>query len=359
MSNLVFRNNFPGLFLTLGLFVSIAVSCRKKIDHTPAVSDPTTRWKMITNTGEPITSIEVFNNQLYIAGLKLGTNYKYIPTLKRLNANYDVVGFHNGIFSKVAPNSGGYTEPSINILYATSDKLYIAGNFAFNLNNATSFMSYDLNGNFTAIPMLTQNSCYVSAICPFENDLVVGGYFGTYEPLVHTSNTERIQNNTAVGLNHFPDKVIAFAIHSNQLFAIGQNNAFKKWDGSSWTTVVYNNYDSDDELMGICSFNNELYVSGSFRNQVYLKKLNLSGVWEDLDEVSYASNANLKVIDNTLYLFGNGIYLNGKYLSEILSYDGSKWEPVGSIKSGVYINNLVKFNNKLICSTGNRLYAFE
>lgn len=356
MSNLVSRNKFPIFALLSILVILLNFSCRKKIDHVPASSDPVTRWRMVTNVGNTISSIEVFNNELYVAGLTYGQNY-YIPILQKIGTNLRLKDFHYGFFSKVY-TAGSWEDPHIYDLYATSDKLYIGGNFKFNINNATSLMCYNLNGSFNAIPLLTSGNYYVSSFCDFESALIVGGYFTTNDPLVHTANTERLQNDLPIGLGSFPDIVVSMTIHQDELFAIGKNRTLGKWNGSQWVVIGYSNPDNSDNLWDLCSFNNELYLAGKFDGGLGLKKLNALGIWEDVTEfISYYSS-KLKVIDNKLYLYGSNIYFNGKNTSNIFSYNGSKWEPIGET-GNTTVSGLVKFNGKLMCSIGSRIYAFE
>lgn len=358
MSNLVFRSKSCTFISVVILFVFSFSSCRKKIEHTPSSSEPVARWRLIKTLDYQATALEVFNGELYVAGTKWGSNY-YIPTLQKIDANYNLINFQNGTFSKVY-SGNSYEDPKIFKLHATADKLYIGGNFKFSIGNATSLMYYDLNGNFTPIPMLTQNAYYVSSFSVFQNDLIVGGYFGSDEPLVNTYYTEKIQNDVAVGFGDFPAKVIALSMHSNELYGIGENKTIRKWNGFTWSAISYNNPGSYDYLFDICSYNNVLYLLGNFDSNGYvaLKKLNASGTWENVPEITYVNSGKLKVIDDKLYLFGNRIELNGENISEVLVYDGNTWKPVGNIRDS-YISDLIKFNGKLICNINSRLYSYE
>lgn len=341
---------FPSILVLSTLILS---SCRKKIEHIPSSITPIAKWRFVKTMGNTITSIEVFNNELYVAGLNWQANY-YIPTLEKLDANYNLINFHNGIFSKVY--SGSFENPSINKLYATSNRLYIGGNFKFDLNNATSLMYYDLNGNFTPIPLLTYSNEYISSLYNFQNEIIVGGAFES-SPFATTDNIERLQNDAAAGLANFPFKVVSITTHADQLYAIGEHGSFKKWNGSTWDNVAYSSSGNSEYLYDICSYKDELYLVGDFYNNVSIKKLNQSGVWEYTGGISSIDAGKLKVIDNKLYVFGSSIYFNGKYDSQVISYDGNSWQQVGNIKAPV--NNLVKFNGKLVCSTDSKLYTFE
>lgn len=355
MSNLVFRNNNKVFVSVLCLLVSVTFSCRKKIDHVPSSSDHVVHWRMVKSVGSFVTSMEVFNGDLYVAG----TNYSIPPTLLKLTKNFETVNFHNGTFSKVY-TGGSFQEPIINKLYSSSDRLYIGGNYEFSSNNmnATSLMYYDLNGNFNHIPLLTKGSSSVSSLCSYQNDLIVGGTFGTSNPLVTTPNTERIQNGVAIGLASFPHSIIGFTIHTTQLYALGKSKNFKKWNGGSWATVNYNDPESSDNLYSICSYNDELYLAGNFKNNVVLKKLNTSGNWENVTDITYLNSGTLKVIDNKLYLFGNRIYIDGAYISDVVVYDGNSWKPVGNI-TDAFVIDLVKHNGKLVCAISSQLYVYE
>lgn len=352
MSNLISYHKFPPFFTILALSVLIT-SCKKKTEPEP--SSGSAQWKQANTVDFIITSIEVFNNELYVAGIKPGQTYD-IPVLKKAASDFSLVDFHNGEFSQV--NTGPlYNDPLIYKLYASSDKLYIGGSFNFSINNATSLMYYDQNGNFTPIPLFTQNASYVSSFCDFQNALILGGSFTTNDPLVTTVNTLKLQNNVPTGLADFPANVVSLAAHSNQLFGIGKNT-LQKWNGSNWITGAYNNPANSDELFDICSYHNELYLVGRFANSVLLKKMDSSGVWVDVPGFTFANSAKLKVIDDKLYLFGSFIFLNGKNTSDVLVYGGNTWEPVGNLNSAS-VSNLVKFNGELICSTQYKLYSFK
>lgn len=352
MSNLISHTKFPALLAILVLSLLTITSCKKKKKTEPEPS-VTAQWKEVNSVDFIITSMEVFNNELYIAGLKPGSTYD-IPVLKKITSDFSLVDFHNDEFSQV--NTGNNT-PLIYKLYASSDKLYIGGNFKFSINNATSLMYYDQTGNFTPIPLFTQNASYVSSFCDFQNALILGGSFNTNDPLVTSENTMKIQNDVPSGFGDFPASVTYLTSHSNQLFGIGTKK-LQKWNGTNWIDEAYNNPVNSDELFNICSYHDELYLAGRFANSVLLKKMDSSGVWKDVPGFTFANSARLKVIDDKLYLFGSFVTFNGKNTSDVLVYEGNTWNPLGNL-SAASVSNLVKFNGELICTAQSKLYSLK
>ncbi len=126
-------------------------------------------------------------------------------------------------------------------------------------------------------------------------------------------------------------------------------NCFAKWDSLNW--LSFGGGFDDGGLNCIVSFNNEIYVGGSFweaDNQPNTKRL---AIWDGSNWFGASIGEpdahvyDFKIFNNKLFVAGNFYKLGITVFDKIVAYDGTNWLNVGSM--GMWVRALEVFNGEL------------
>jgi hypothetical protein len=194
------------------------------------------------------------------------------------------------------------------------------------------------------------------------NLLITGDFEPSGSNWIVSSNVELISNNIAVGIGGTTSgHIYGAAEFNNTLYICGPDDKLKYLSGSTWEDQSYNNQYWADEIWDVIVYNNELYIMGDFANSISLKKMNASGEWNDISEVGQIGSMTLyggmKVIDNELYLFDQGLNVNSGGLSGILKYNGTSWDDLGNFSYEVH--DVEKYNGQLYIASNYGLFKAE
>lgn len=139
---------------------------------------------------------------------------------------------------------------------------------------ATSVAIYDPGSDtFTRLgDGVGEADSYVHSVVELDGQLVVAGRFETASgtPTRHVARWNgSAWEPLGSGLIKAPNDI---AVHGGHLYAAGSdldgptgpNVLLKRWDGSSWSTVASVVESSSDHVMALATFDNALFVTGSF-----------------------------------------------------------------------------------------------
>lgn len=200
-----------------------------------------------------------------------------------------------------------------------------------------------------------------------NNSLVVGGAFVYTGPMQNWfiagwNGSNWFQIGTGNNFVGGGMGIASLDIYNSQLYAGGDFNApanlVTGWNGSSWFAL--NNYlyagtypSGNPEIKAIKSFNNKLYITGSFRYKDYITipdTVNSLLTWNGLQCEKLADSSGIKVglsyyppnwgfIGRALHVFNNELYIAGVFdticgvasPSKVAKTDGQSWFPVGNL----------------------------
>lgn len=365
MSNLGLPIKYGLICTGLLLFgVSLAVSCRKKIIHEPFESTETNYegsepgadgWTKITaDEMVNVNAVEVFDGNLYFAGEFINTAGD-LEFLGKMDAS--------GTISD--PATGNFSLTGIYDLEVYNNNLLIAGSFGYLQPGSYGKNLYRMTtaGTMYHLPFAEHYSHSIRDLSVFQSALIPSGKFAPEASSeVVTTNVDRLVNYVAQGTSGGLSNIILETAEFNgELYAVGEYDLLKKWTGSAWVDVNYiNRVATLDKVYSVCAFNNELYIFGKFQSGSIVKKMNASGTWSNISGVSAMASLSyfggLRVVDGDLYLFGNGLALNGQIASNVLKCSNNNWSAVGSIN--VEVRDVTLFNNKLYAATNYGLYEY-
>lgn len=194
-------------------------------------------------------------------------------------------------------------------------------------------------------PLVWNNTLYAGAVTKSSNPTTLRSQLG----VVYWDGRQWLKLGALNGY------VEALTIHQDKLYVggklslAGQNVDLAYWDGTTWTalaTVVNNNY-----LMGLASYQNELYVAGDplvIDGQTYQNIARWNGSqWREVGTGFDGVAFNLLSSADGLYAGGSIQPINSQNQGGLVRWDGSQWHDVGGGITG-YVMDLQLVDNQLI-----------
>ncbi|KPL81708.1 hypothetical protein [Herpetosiphon geysericola] len=198
-------------------------------------------------------------------------------------------------------------------------------------------------------PLVWNDTLYAGAVTKSSNPTTLRSQLG----VVYWDGRQWLKLGTLNGY------VEALTIHQNKLYVggklslAGQNVDLAYWDGTTWTalaTVINNNY-----LVGLASYQNELYVAGDplvIDGQTYQNIARWNGSqWREVGTGIDGITLNLLSAADGLYAGGALDPINGENQGGIVRWDGTQWHDVGGGVTG-YVMDLQLVDNQLIIGGG-------
>jgi hypothetical protein len=343
--------------LLFGCLACLVLSCRKEISHNPdplsADSGAYVAWGWYRKTPPDIQYVnvlEVFDGELYFGN----EPYEDQMLLGKMNSSGSVTP----VFSQTSVLN------SIRDLEVFNNELVVAGDYSYYFslsNHGENLFRIAPDGSAYHISFAEYISHKIEDISPFGDVLIVSGTFAPEASSNITSqNIDQLTSAfTSAGLGSgLSGPMIESVEHNGSLYAIGTEDDLKMWNGSTWSSVTYNNANNTDQLYSVCSFDDTLYLYGNFSGGIVLKKMAPNGQWSSVQEIGVTGTVSpeggLKALGNKLYLFGNGIMLNGELQSNIITLGDEGWQRVGGLN--LEVRDLEIFNNKLYAATKYGIY---
>lgn len=313
------------------------------------------QWSVFANgnTNGTVVDFEIFNNDLYAAGL--------FTQINGSSANY-FAKWNGSSWQQVA---GGFSDPVHTVKYIDST-LFVAryeyqvdSNWVYYLSNNTwkklgngFYLSGANAGNFY--------TCSLYDVIKFNGDLYVCGEF-THVGTQPANGIARWNGSSwqpvGTGLDTpfsgqviYPHKMITY---NNKLYVCGNFkkaggqivNGIASWDGTSWSPVG-TGFNSVVYAIGV--YNNQLYAGGDFTGpSTNLYPLDAIAVWNGTNWLSpgFGFNYTLTSMYNFVHSIepiNNKLYISGGFNRCVTTGTASTTYTVGSIieYDGTSINNL-------------------
>ncbi|MFT5779187.1 MAG: hypothetical protein ACI837_002144 [Crocinitomicaceae bacterium] len=341
------------------------VACRKEILHnasevtvieyniSPNFPEILGTWTKVTpNEILDVRTLEVFNNSMYVGGGFESTSGD-IKAIAKLDASESFLQVYAGFIAY----------DGINDLATYNGDLMVGGRYGLYTGvNKISLSRMDLSEVFYHVQFSESISDYILSINYSNSDLLVTGSFAPgASSSVISSNVELLQSYIPVGMAGVNVDIRSSTEHNGDWYICGGNDDLFMWNGSSWLPVTYNNSYWNDHLLSVISFNSELYLLGDFNNAYALKKMNATGVWEDVIEITKAGTTTdyvgFKILDNELYVMSENLQVDGNTPSGVVKFDGADWTTVGVLNAEA--RDIAKFNTKLYIATNNGIYRYD
>ena len=259
-----------------------------------------------------------------------------------------------------SPSSG-----IVNAILIHDDDVY------FSISN--HIIKYEGNtSNYTELPVEIITGDYINALAIGEDDLYIGGNISDIGGIgVNHIARFNLSTESCSGLGDgVNEEVHDLLFDDGILYAAGEftqaggvlANSLAKWDGSSWSCFAppCEGLGLSDEVEAIAVKNNDVYVGGNFMRAdgKYVHKIALwNGTdWDKLGWgiCSYPDGGRVNAIATTDdYVYAGGTFdhtgrTQDEQVNFIVRWDGSDWLEVGG-----GMNDYIK----ALASTGNKVYA--
>lgn len=349
--------------------ISSVFGCRKEIIHEEGITylpkkqaekDTTVlegAWSFVPNSPKNISSIEEFEGVMYLGGKDEATGDAYLWNF-------------NGDFKVAA--KGEFISDDISDMIIYNNQLWIGGSFAYyDMENLKSYDNILIvkDGEIGGMDFGDFLSSSIYGFELFNNDLMVFGKFKTGQEKIKTNYVERIANGNVIGFHDGIDDIVRDGtVYNNSFYVTGESDFAPNvhlcgyWNGSSWANSGFFSKSSIIEYgRSVQSYENELYFAHNktwATNAAKLMKYDGKD-YSDILEVDFSEykNCSLKVMEGKLFLFSEGVQLNGEVISNIIVYDGTEWKPVGSLL--VPISDICYYKQELYAATKIGLYKYE
>ncbi|MBK8365940.1 MAG: T9SS type A sorting domain-containing protein [Bacteroidetes bacterium] len=280
-------------------------------------------------TNDPIGSMCVFNNELYVGGNFISAGGIAANGCAKWNGS-----------NWAAVNSPGN---QIQCMIVYNNELYEGGSMGFSKFDGINWIPLDSNGLFG----------HVEHLEIFNNKLYVSGSPGYIcEWNGSTLNIIGFASASVLGLRGFNSElyVTGYFNNINGVPASG----IAKWNGSTWSALGNGILGGTAGSMEV--FNNELYVGGGFNASAgnaddYLMKwtgtswlpvgANFSGGISGLTGVG-----EIKLINGNLYVGGNFTSVHGFGANQIAYTNNNTWYPMGAGLNS-YVYQVIAFQNSI------------
>lgn len=294
------------------------------------------------NSGQ-VKALATNSNELYVGG-DFGIGSSLRKVVKWNGTTWTTLAERN--------NTG-----NIHTLTVYNNELYAGGNFS-NIGGVTIDKIAKWNGT-TWVDVGGINGD-VNSLFVHNNELYAGGTFTfaggvTLKNIAKWNGTEWAAVMGDIQCQHFS----AFGSYNNELYVGGSfgdswQTGIAKWNGSDWTIMKTTNTNRDVAINALTVYNNELYATGRFDaiNGTSVKNIaKWNGTdWADVGGGLMASSAegrSLCVYDNKLYVSGFFQIVGNDSANGIGKWDGTKWSSAGIQGVGYNINSLVVYNEEL------------
>jgi hypothetical protein len=342
-------------------FLLLVSGCRKEIIHEAGIikltdpiiaPPPGVTWTLVNNSPVNVMALESYKNKLYIGGSFSESRFVSI-------ASYDGTKF-----SKVF--TGSFIGDGVTDLQILGNKLWLGGRFTYlEINKDYDNLMYLDNTLYGGINFGDFLYSEIYGLSTFEGDLIIRGSFNNNKPNLKTKNIERLKGMTLTGFGvGIEDPINDFIDFNGKLYICGNYELAKDvymfgyWNNNKWNRVG----DIDranllDDGFAVAVYQGALYMAGdkSFKRTNNLQKF---------DGVAYTNipgiemkTCKMKEISGELYLFGEGILKDGVGTSNILKFNGQKWESVGKLNRPVF--DVTLHDKKLYAATAVGIYVLE
>ncbi len=315
-------------------------------------------WSFLGTFNHSISSVEIFNNELYACGWFTSINGQSIPSIAKYNGIswVSVVNFSNAI--------------NLWKLKVINGELYVCGGIINtvngNFNGVAKFDGTSWSG--FNIPYLGDNGFYVKDVTFFNNEMYIGGNFyisSGEQDLLYYHNG--IWQKLGVGLSGSMGEVAKLQVYKNRLYIGGLifkgdgnvGNMLIAWDNNNLISVGdglkdnINTYGTA-QVKDMMVFQNKLYIVGNFNYASNIFSCGLT-TFDGNTFCSFNKTQQISVgldaighYKDTLWISGPQKYLNDS-IKAIGKYIGSNSSDTCSLFYDVRINdNLIKDNNNLI-----------
>lgn len=356
--------------LSVCFVLVVLTGCREKINHEIGIrqivekQDTTNTtvgksWKKVDNTPGDVLTIEAFQGKLYLGGNIESDNDAFLYS-------YDGSNMSNVL-------KGTMISGPISDIETVGNRMWFGGSFSYHeFPNVYENLMYLENGKVSGTVFGDWLYSEIFGLKEYNGDLLVRGYFrkSSLHTGIKTSYLELVKGKTNVGFGTdvLTEPINEFAMFNNKLYITGEGNFTGSvhmcgyWNGTSWANSGFTTKSSIlDNGFGIAEFKNNLYLT---HNKTWATSSTLvqrfdGTKWYDMDNVDVSNDkrTHLRVIGDYLYYFGTGLLLDGGLESNILRYNGSKWEAVGSMFRTVVDVEL--YDGKLYAATDNGLYVLD
>lgn len=347
--------------ILFALILLLFVQCKKREDfeHEPGYRSIeqesqaqeesfTSSWELVENSPENIRCMEVFEGYLYL-GLE---DEDSLPLLMMYNGN-QIKGALEGSFT-------GF---GIYDLCAIRDTLWVGGGYSFfDGSKSSKNLMCIKNGN---INHFTLGFSFepVYSIAEYEQYVAIGGEFSAVGDS-KSENLEVFAGTKAIGGYSTISTVHGIATLNGTLF-IGIDPIAATNYGSmgiynqSWKYYYFGQGSFIDVVHSLAFYKDEIYVAGSLDyKDEYLIITNGNQYWTN-SNLSVAADKpfRLKNLNGALYVFGQGIGINGTFESNVVRLKNNIWESVGNLK--IRAQDIVFFNGELYAATEIGLFKYN
>lgn len=277
------------------------------------------------NYGE-ILSLAVFNNELYAGGYVSSNTAAPINCIAKWNGT----SWEN-VVSSIESFS---TNPAISSMTVYNNELYVAGSFtsiggvlARNIAkwNGTTWSSL---GNGLVENPTTSNSYMVRSMLVFNNELYVGGSFnmaGTVSATNIAKWNGTVWSTLGEGIPTYtigaPTGVTCLGVYSSEIYAGSFAQGLSKWNGIEWVHVGGGFGGPNKGAMSLTNYSGKLIVGGSF-NVAGIDSVNNIAAWDNIgwSKVVGVNNGDgLNSFVNALGIYNNELYAGGRFTVGIVN----------------------------------------
>ncbi|MFH0894058.1 MAG: PKD domain-containing protein [Bacteroidota bacterium] len=238
------------------------------------------------------------------------------------------------------------------------DMLYMGGDFGEvdYTPNTSRIAKYDFTWNWwgTLNTGMAPTAPNIYDLKVFNNLLFVVGAFNSIQGSGAHIAAYDGTNWINVGNDIWGTWAKSLEIYNGELFAGSEYGAYKYLGGTSWH-YFNDGPDGNVNAMKVDTFNNFLYVGGSFYN-VYTNKPSMCiTMWDGFKWNTFGNVIDCDVYNQAMAIYRGDLYiggcfnnlLNGLNVNYIARWDGTKWDSLGSGANNA-VNVLEVFQDTLI-----------
>ena len=298
-------------------------------------------------TGPPVSSLCMYNGELYAAGYFDFVDGPANNIVKWNGTNWSTVG--TGI-------DYAWAEHWVYALIVYNGELYAGGHFMSAGGNQLNNIAKWNGTEWSAVGTGLGSYGSVGSLAVYKGELYAAGNFynaGNIQVnnIAKWNGTEWSAVGTGINVykdDYFSGSVLSLAVYNGFLYAGGffdsagsiPANNIAKWDGNNWSaigtgiTLGVNDYGAFGYVSSLTTHNGALYAGGMFDTAGGIPAYNIAK-WDETNWTSLAAGINGYVSSLSVY---NGYLIVGGFfdtigniaVNNIVKWDGANWSSLGS-----------------------------
>lgn len=252
-------------------------------------------------TQDKITSLEIYQNELYAAGKFTEIDGKPAQSIAKWDGEkWTVIPGVQSSFTQV------------NCMAVYKNELYVGGHFWTAGGKPANFIARWNGTEWNSLGTGVNSQVTSMVVDTIRNLLYVGGYFGGVNDTIKGEvlmwdgiNWHQLNNNNT--LFNKPGAVMSLEMYNGYLYAgaLSNNNlqtdtVFARWDGIKWQAILGIN----GNVNHLKYYKGKLYLAGSF-TKINNDTIPYLASYYSPDSVTVGINTNKQVFKNTIKIYPN------------------------------------------------------